>query len=299
MSLTLHVRLPSSKVLAVEVNGNDTVKVLKAKVASSAGLDVNLFLLIFDGSELGANEAECEKEVCQYPFQDQSELLVTIDKRYVASQKMKELGWEEPWGQSFVEEVRGALGDMEEGGAEELEECDARYAAALQVMYMTDMCEDRDSMNMVLAEAASEGLLRCVDILLEAGVSDVDAPIDAHEGATALHLAVEANHMDVAHTLLAHNADPNKQDSNGSTPMHVLDAVTQRMLLSFGGKTDMQTKDGNTPLHLAVIENDKTCVQVLLSHNADRTLLNSRGRTPLDCAKYFKHAELVSALDSN
>ena len=70
---------------------------------------------------------------------------------------------------------------------------------------------------------------------------------------TLLHQAASKGYANIIHTLLLHGADP-----------------------------DIQNEDGDTPLHLAVFHGYEPCVWVLLdAGNADMTLKNNEGQTAL------------------
>lgn len=60
-------------------------------------------------------------------------------------------------------------------------------------------------------------------------------------------------------------------------------------LLEAGANPNLQTADGNTPLHLAVRENAPQIIQILLAHGADPNIENRHGQKPVDLIK--EHVE--------
>jgi ankyrin repeat protein len=59
---------------------------------------------------------------------------------------------------------------------------------------------------------------------------------------------------------------------------------------------NLQNEKGYTPLHLATEHAHVNCVKVLLSHNADKTIVDDRGRTAYDLAKRLGEQELMTVL---
>ena len=78
----------------------------------------------------------------------------------------------------------------------------------------------------------------------------------AGDGATPLHLATKAGHIDVTETLLSKGAYVNAADRNG-----------------------------NTPLHLAAVGGQREIIDCLLRHGADTEVVNKGGKTPSDVTK--------------
>ena len=56
-------------------------------------------------------------------------------------------------------------------------------------------------------------------------------------------------------------------------------------LLDFGANPDAQDRDGRTPLHLAVLSNYSAVVTLLLDRGADATLRDHAGKRPIDYAE--------------
>jgi ankyrin repeat protein len=92
------------------------------------------------------------------------------------------------------------------------------------------------------------------------------------------------DHSATAALLLKHGAKVNAHDGEGNTPLHV--AVIQRnvdlakMLLENSADANARNGDGRTPLHLAVEQAEMA--GLLLKQGADRELRDHDGKTPLD-----------------
>ena len=89
----------------------------------------------------------------------------------------------------------------------------------------------------------------------------------------------------------------------GCTPMH--EAVRNghskvlNLLLEHGGDPNCCTSSGYTPLYLAVSNGDVAdCVRVLLENNADISITDAYGRTPVQTQSSRHGAEIVKILRS-
>jgi ankyrin repeat protein len=163
---------------------------------------------------------------------------------------------------------------------------------------------DRD-----LIVAAYRGDLGAAEAALNAG-ADPNHRLDGmiHEwpfdsdGWTALHAAAYAGHPDVAALLIGDGADMRLTEGYGRTPL--LMAVeacayegrgpeTALMLIRLGSDVNVRarpmldTRGGDTPLHLAVRASDLTLVKALIEAGARLNVRNDSGLTPLDVANQF------------
>ncbi|NWI90214.1 ASAP1 protein, partial [Pitta sordida] len=104
--------------------------------------------------------------------------------------------------------------------------------------------------------------------LLQAYAENVDlsepvlAPLQ-EPGETILHLAV----------LLS-----------DQTSLHIVDFLVQN-----SRSLEVQTEEGNTPLHYCCSHNKPECVRLLLLAKANTTITNKAGETPLDIARRMRH----------
>ena len=66
--------------------------------------------------------------------------------------------------------------------------------------------------------------------------------------------------------------------------MHIVDFIVQN-----SSSLDKQTREGNTPLHYCVIQNQCESMRLLLRSGANPGLENKNGKTPLSIAKERGH----------
>ncbi|CAB0028004.1 unnamed protein product [Trichogramma brassicae] len=111
-------------------------------------------------------------------------------------------------------------------------------------------------------------------------------------GNTPLLRVLLHNQRNMFELLLQKGADPNVTNKEGSTALHIiskrfwLDDLAE-MVFELSHKNhqplqiDIQDKDGNTPLHLALMFDKKRVADLLLKKGANPNLVNAEGRTPL------------------
>jgi ankyrin repeat protein len=171
--------------------------------------------------------------------------------------------------------------------------------------------------------AAREGRLDVVRVLIEAG-ADVNEAVRSRRaaargprpGTSALHLAVENGHFELAIALVRAGADPDDQRC-GYAPLHMISWVRKpnrgdsedgdpppigsgkltslefvKQLVALGADVNLAQKQGApgrgvlgragaTPLIAAASTSDAPLVQALLDLGADPKLTNADGTTPL------------------
>ncbi len=149
-----------------------------------------------------------------------------------------------------------------------------------------------------LMHAAVGGDAAIVQVLLAAG-SEVNAV--AGTGWAALTLAAVKDHAGILTIPLTAGAQPNLPDIYGWTPL--MRAVEQKRLAAVrtlaaatGIDLDAHNDDGVTALHRAAALGFVEIVRALIKAGADRTVLDQRGRTPLDYAREAGHRELLPVL---
>lgn len=86
--------------------------------------------------------------------------------------------------------------------------------------------------------------------------------------------------------ILITSQNSNTSDGSGRSPLHtaiIKNASTEivEYLLACNAQVNMRDKDGNTPLHIAVRQNQKEIGEMLLTHDADIFVANITGESPL------------------
>ena len=99
---------------------------------------------------------------------------------------------------------------------------------------------------------------------------------------------------------------PDGKDGNPNSGMtalmvqakHSSDNIeTLTFLLDHNADPNLQANNGNTSLHFAVISGDyPEKVLLLLKYNANVTIKNSYGKTPLELAKFYNRNQCIAIL---
>ena len=157
-----------------------------------------------------------------------------------------------------------------------------------------------DDNETLLLQAVREGAsAELVEMLIISLNEDLDA-VENGMGQTALHLAVNLNRVDLVKLLIEHkglNGMMEIQDEQGFRPLHSAVKSSRLIIdLLLGGGADLnsRTRSGMTALHVAVIENKASAVELLLESGADPSVKDYHGHTPLDYAK--PHPDLEKML---
>ncbi|KAK8178165.1 ankyrin repeat-containing domain protein [Phyllosticta citrichinensis] len=108
---------------------------------------------------------------------------------------------------------------------------------------------------------------------------------------TPLHLAVEANHLDVVRTLVSLGSNVNAKADAGKTPLHCcVSNECVEMLISLAADNQ------HRPLHLAVKNSHSGVVEALIEAEADVEAETAQGERPLHLALEKLNVAVVEAL---
>ena len=154
--------------------------------------------------------------------------------------------------------------------------------------------------NSPLLFSAMTGDLDSVRLLLAHDASPSAAP--APQANTPLAAAVTFGYPDVVRTLIAAGASVHVTEATGINLLHWA-AIADRpavipILAKAGASLNAIDDNGYTPLmYAATIDfGDDAVLRALLSAGADRTIRNHDGRTALQQARHYGHAQLAAAL---
>eukprot|EP00727_Mastigamoeba_balamuthi_P013812 m51a1_g9053 hypothetical protein (683) ;mRNA; r:43198-45306 len=155
-----------------------------------------------------------------------------------------------------------------------------------------------------LLVACAAGDTSVAQVLLGAGVMP-DACVTPGEGKTALHVAAEGGHRDLALLLLSVAADPDVRARDGSTPLVAACgrgfAGVAEVLVASGASVDMPDAGGATPLHAACERGHLAIARMLIGAGADVGKATATGSTPIVAAAMHGAAgnvEICSVLAS-
>ena len=142
--------------------------------------------------------------------------------------------------------------------------------------------------------AAEKGKIILVRTLLE-NAAQIDQP--SADGKTALELAILAGRTQVAEELLSKGAELDASKLLlKAAKAEVTDRDIVRILIERGANTEQRDEDGDTPLMIAIRQDNHRLATHLVGRGAD---VNARGkddRSALTVAKTLGFGELVSLL---
>lgn len=148
--------------------------------------------------------------------------------------------------------------------------------------------------------ATLNGFVQIVDLLLS---KQAQTNIKSNSGLTPFHLACSNDYIHIAKKLIQVNDYCYTTNNNGGTPLHSsasLGTTKAIEFLLFDCKYDPNPidLDGNTPLHLAVVDNQIDSINLLLQFGADIFIKNKKRQTALHLAIQHKHTNIISVLST-
>ena len=149
-----------------------------------------------------------------------------------------------------------------------------------------------------LQYAFSVGNIKAFDVLLKYKAN----PYVEYEDGDSLIIKTARNMNPVYISMLIdHGIDCNSFSKYGKTPLicAIEDYAEKsaKVLLDNKAKVDLPSnKDKKTPLHYAVLSNNKTVVRLLLDYNANSSLKDSDGKTPSDYAEKYGFRDIIDII---
>ena len=168
----------------------------------------------------------------------------------------------------------------------------------------------------LLIMAAEKGAADCVNTLLELGAS-VNQAIeikksffgkimtlfsaeDQNNGATAIFMAAAGGHLPCLILLIKAGAKVNQPNAMGQSPLMIAILNNQQMciesLLENGAEYDYRDPEGKNPLFLAAKHNNLAAITVLLKKGANVNQASHKGCTPLFMAVEKDFVDCAAAL---
>jgi ankyrin repeat protein len=143
--------------------------------------------------------------------------------------------------------------------------------------------------------AAKKGEIIMVKTLLKHGADTAAVTAD---GDSALDLAILNGRTQVAEVLLAQGA---RLDASAvllkAAQIGVTDRDTVRFLTERGADLEQRNADGDTPLLIAIRQDNHRLTSHLVNRGADVNAKAADGQSALALAKELQHAELISLLE--
>ena len=163
----------------------------------------------------------------------------------------------------------------------------------------SDSDYDSDSGFALRKSSPTEIIERYLNKYIDGG-GDVDAPVE--KGRTLLHIAatMSSNTYDSCKVLIEKNANVNKQDKYGDTPLHLAAGNGYhnicKLLVENNANINQPNNKGNTPLHLAAEERHIDVIEILLDGGADTSIQNNVGNTARDVCEPVTRVRVTKAL---
>jgi ankyrin repeat protein len=152
-----------------------------------------------------------------------------------------------------------------------------------------------------LISAVNRNNLPMVQFLLN---NNADINIQDKNGDTALSWAVFNRSLVISTELLKYKPNVNIKEKNGNTPLMIAikqqaRALVQLLLNHPDIDVNATTEADNTPLHAATATNNKHFIELLLAKGANPNSINKKGETPKTLARMSNNKEISKLFRSN
>lgn len=123
---------------------------------------------------------------------------------------------------------------------------------------------------------------------------------NSHEG-SPLHIAALEGDLEKLNKLLEEGEDPAKKTCRKESALWFAilgghQKVVEILYQKSPEEVQSCNQNGDTPLHIAVHEENETIVNLLLEYNASRSVQNKKGETPLHIAVYRRNIQFIKLL---
>ncbi|XP_065649244.1 transient receptor potential cation channel subfamily A member 1-like [Hydra vulgaris] len=168
------------------------------------------------------------------------------------------------------------------------------------------LCQDKENMT-PLHWAATEGHLNIVQLLFKYAENQGGVRLVAklfitsnRNEQTALHLAVENNHIDIVKYCINKGSDVNLAQANMNSPLHLACNSgffeIAKLLIESGANIESKNPLQETPLHKATLFNHFEVIKFLLARGVDVECCDKDNQTPLLMAVRKNYVETVKLL---
>lgn len=156
------------------------------------------------------------------------------------------------------------------------------------------------SLTPILYRAAQRGYLKITQLLLKYKHSnDIKVNERSSDGSTALYIASQNGHADVAELLIDHGAEIETK-FNTYTPLYIASQNNRKkvvdLLLRKGANIETSGGEGSTSLYISAQQGHLEIVLLLLRYNAKIEACYKSGFTPLYVASRNGNTDVVKAL---
>ena len=145
-------------------------------------------------------------------------------------------------------------------------------------------------------EVVKNGEVEVASLFIDAGFSPFEKDL---LGTPVLSLAVRERHIDMVRMLIERGAiiDATSKDRNYTALMdaaQIGELEIARLLLKANANPNIQSKDGQTALILAVGRQDVPVIEILLESHSDYNIKDSMGMSALDYVNLFRNEKILA-----